>query len=454
MTTIADAGEDDSTADLFDLLVLKPLARLESVWEPVNLVIDGIDQAEPGVRHLIVDAIADLVGRSELAHVRVIVGIRSGSVLEELPGLAGMRRIELFPPAPGEIARAVARHGLAGDSAWEQRLVELLQQTEAGGWLLARLLTEIGDDLPGDVAVDSRLDALVKQRIRCALDATAPAQASSIAAVLAVLAAAGSGPIMPVKLLRDAVAVLGHQLSLRGVRDIVVALGVLISRGNSGTRLEMLGLAHQDFLASTRDEAARIGVSSIEAHQNISCAVQAKAGDRAAEYARTTGVRHHLACGDSAAAVQLLANSETVRAADNRDLWAAWLPLFVETLGTAHPDCRVARFHLAHWLGETGDLNAAVIGFECLLADTAEAVGPDDVEVFLIRGCLAHWRGMSGEPQEAVAEFEFLLADCVRVLGSDHPDTLDIRDDLADWRGQSGDAVAAVGEYEQLPGTP
>ncbi|MFI9405821.1 tetratricopeptide repeat protein [Nocardia sp. NPDC052316] len=449
-TAVADAGGDVSTAELFDLLVLTPLARLESTWEPINLVVDGIDQAESGVRKLIVSAVVDLASRSDLTHVRVIVGIRSGTGIDELAAFAGVHRIELSPPTVGELARAVASRGPTSDSEWEQCVGQLLRQSEAGGWLLARLLTEITDARACKAAADGGLNALVKERIRCVFGTAAPAPIDSVAAALAVLAAAGSGPIMPIELLRDAVVVLGHHLSIREVRDVVVALGALISRGNSGTRQEMLGMAHQDFVSPTQDEATRIGVSVVEAHHAISTAILSVDGDRTAEYARAAGVRHHLAYGDSAAAVQLLAASETVRAADNRDLWAAWLPLFVETLGSVHPDCRTAQFHLAHWLGETGELNAAVTSFERLLHDCVSVNGPDDVEVFLIRGSLAHWRGSSGDPRGAVREFECLLADCVRVLGPDHPDTLDVRDDLADWRGESGDAIAAVAEYEQL----
>ncbi|MGX1772053.1 tetratricopeptide repeat protein [Nocardia brasiliensis] len=448
--TVVAAGADDETADVFDLLVLEPLARIESNWEPVNLVIDGIDQAEPGVRQLIVSAIADLVGRAELAHVRLIVGIRSGTGVDELPTFANMHRVELRPPTAGEIVRSIAMRERRSDPLREQRLAELLQQTDAGGWLLARLLNEISDDHVLEVVADGGLAGLLEERIRCALGPSAPASVSAIAAVLAVLAAAGSGPILPVELLRDAVAVLGHQLPVRAIRDIVVELGVLVSRGNSGTGHEMLGLSHQDFVDSTQTEAARLGVPETAAHRAISAAILAASGGPTAEYARAAGVRHHLACGDSEAAVQLLATSETVRASDNRDMWSAWLPLFVETLGSVHPDCRTARFHLAHWLGETGDLPAAVAGFESLLTESSAAIGPDEVEILLIRGCLAHWRGSCGAADEAVREFERLLVDSVRVLGPDHPDTLDVRDDLADWRGESGDVAAAVAEYEQL----
>ncbi|WP_280429298.1 tetratricopeptide repeat protein [Nocardia brasiliensis] len=447
---IEAAGADNEAADVFDLLVLEPLARIESDWEPVNLVIDGIDQAEFGVRQLIVSAIADLVGRPELEHVKLIVGIRSGTGIDELPPFVGMHRVELCPPTAEDIARSIAMYQRRSDPLREQRLAELLQQTDAGGWLLARLLNEISDDRVLDGVTEGGLAVLLEERIRCALGPGAPAPVSATAAVLAVLAAAGSGPILPVELLRDALAALGHEVSVRGIRDIVVELGVLVSRGNSGTGHEMLGLSHQDFVDATQQEAARLGVRAIDAHRAISAAILTASGDSAADYARAAGVRHHLACGNAEAAVQLLAASETVRATDNRDMWAAWLPLFVETLGSVHPDCRTARFHLAHWQGETGDWPAAVAGFESLLTDGLASVGPDDAEILLIRGCLAHWRGSGGDADEAVREFERLLADCARVLGADHPDTLDIRDDLADWRGESGDVAAAVAEYEQL----
>jgi hypothetical protein len=84
--------------------------------------------------------------------------------------------------------------------------------------------------------------------------------------------------------------------------------------------------------------------------------------------------------------------------------------------------------------------DAAVAGFEALLADSERVLGPDHRDTLAARAHLASDRGEAGDVAGAVAEFEALLEE-LRVLRADHPATLTAGAHLAYWRGEAGDAT-------------
>ncbi|MFI7671978.1 tetratricopeptide repeat protein, partial [Nocardia sp. NPDC049526] len=454
-TSIAStSAADGSEVDVFESMVLEPLARIPTRWQPINIVIDGLDQAESGTRDLILAALTKLVGGDELEHVKLLVGIREGDGLEDQPLFTGIHHIQIPAPTLEEIARvADAAHDVASRalddtvSDWQRWITRLQGQSDVGGWLLARLLTELDSDDALEIRGGITLSELVAKRVRQALHTTDTAASRPIPALLAVLTAAGSGPVLPVELLHAALTALGHTVTDGGLRDSVVALGMLISRGNPGTPEERLGLAHEEFLTPIAAEVDRLGTSVIDAHQAITTALENVAGDRSVTYARGAGARHYLACGEPDAALNLLTAFDTPRPADNRDTWASWLPLINQTLGPGHPDNLVARHHLACWRGESGDIAGAIIELERLLADSLRFLGPDHPSTLTSRGNLAYWRG---DIRAAITEYERLLADNLRVLGPDHPNTFATRHNLAYWRSESGDIRAAITEHKRL----
>ncbi|MFD0360857.1 hypothetical protein ACFQZZ_05270 [Nocardia sp. GCM10030253] len=260
-----------------------------------------------------------------------------------------------------------------------------------GGWLFARLLIELGPAATDGV---TEFDVAVEQRVRAAIRSGDPEIAGAVGSLLAVLVAAGVGPVLPLELLEAAMAAMGVALESARIRDLTVGLGVLVSRSDPGTSHESLGVTHGRLVAALQIECDRLGVTVVDAHRAILAAIERTGADRAARYARGSAPRHYLACGDTAAAVEYLVHLETSRAADNRDLWTAWLPSITAVSGEDHPDALAARGHLAFARGASGDLAGAI------------------------------------------AEYEWLLVVQLRVLGAGHPDLLRSRDNLAYWRGQ------------------
>ena len=73
--------------------------------------------------------------------------------------------------------------------------------------------------------------------------------------ILTVLAAAGTGPVLPLPLLRLASEKLGGPSRIGSVRDTLVRLRRLVVRGRPGTEDEQVGLFHatlHDYLSAGR----------------------------------------------------------------------------------------------------------------------------------------------------------------------------------------------------------
>ncbi|MEC3953785.1 tetratricopeptide repeat protein [Nocardia sp. CDC153] len=446
--------DPDILPDQIELVVLLPLALVRPLFGQITLIIDGLDQPEEGAKAQICAAIGELTRRANLAHVRAIVGIRHSTEAETIPDLVHQEVYWIDAPTDHDIIATVREaHSIArsrdGGPEWQQWLSSIRTQTTAGGWLLARLMIELrtlDDDDIGQIA----LDTLIQRRIHQAVDDSGPDAADAIAAVLAVVAAAGSGPVFPLSLLHVALPALGITTPASRIRDLIANLGALISRGNPGTSNESLGLAHTDFQQSIQWHLSEHGIAPRDAHYAILAAINCTQTDAVTKYARDSAVRHYLAVGDPEGAILHLNSLNTANAADNRDRWETWLPLFIGTLGPDHPDTFITRSNLASWRGESGDLAGAITEFEQLLADRLRVLGPEHPYILATRNNLASWRGENGDVTGAITEYEQLLTDRLRVLGPDHPDTLATRNNLAAWRGESGDVTGAIAEFEQL----
>lgn len=456
-------ARDQQLRTSFEREIVLPLRDCRAPGLRVRILIDGIDQPGPGGRDQILRAIADLTrdNLGELQHVHVLVGMRSDSGVEARPELDHAHRTFLDPPTQADL-----RHVLPAASS---TLLE--HMGPSGGWLLARLISETQAAAPAAHAWPAAvtLDTVVRARFDSAL----PRMSFPGAGVLltSVLVAAGVGAVLPIEL---AASIIGSGSSLTFVRDMLVELGTLVSRGKPGTSEEMVGVAHSEFInilesavvdhtkMVLRDADAEHSPTFAEAerfpratHARILLALEelestGKATPNIARYALNAAPRHHLAVGDGEGAIRAMLKMTTYRAADNRDRWAAWLPTFQEQLGPDHRATWIARNNHAYWRGEAGDVHGAVAELEELVPQHRQALGESNPDTFVTRNNLSRWRGEAGNVDEAIAELKVLLADRIRVLGERHPDTLVTRNQLAGWQGEAGAAAPAVIELESL----
>ncbi|MGW4769081.1 tetratricopeptide repeat protein [Nocardia sp. NPDC004278] len=447
------AAKGDVQFNIFEIAVLLPLARMVKPGRRINIVIDGLDQPESGNRSLIMAAISGLTGHEGLAHVRVIVGFREGVGIEAESVIGHAHLIKLRAPSVHEVFEATMneRHN-AGPSGPEW--IDEFLQAPAGGWLLARLLNELGESSASGLSrlglADINLADLVQRRVAKALDPLAAGDRSHATAVLDTIVAAGIGAKLPLSLLRAALEHQGVVLSGSRIRDYTVIFGALIGRSSPGVSKELVGIAHQALLDPIMEVLDRIRCDPVQAHRAIVSAIEVAGEELTIEYARGSAARHYLACGRPEAAFAYLQSAASDRAADTRDLWLSWLPAFTEVLGPDHRVTLAVRHNIAFWRSESGETGTAIQEFEALAADQTRCLGGDDRDTFTTRNFLAWWRGMDGAPASAVVEFEQLLADQLPVLGPEDPNTLRTRHNLGFWRGRIGKTAQAVSDLEDL----
>jgi tetratricopeptide (TPR) repeat protein len=444
--------------------VVLPLARLHPEVA-IPIIIDGLDQPEPGAAELIAAAMTELSGTAGCEQVRVITGIRPGDAYEPL--LALLPQAQTLPvaaPTSAEIAEALRRRLRASAPGLDaDQLSELLAADPAGGWVLARLLADLAArTLTTDTNTDAltptwlhdqvSLEELITARITLALDPGHIGDPELTQQILALCTAAGVGPVLPIQLIAAALAPRDAKpLSLPRIRNCLPAHGALLARGRPGTNHETLGLAHDLYqIPATRHLNTTDTALDWAHHRIITTALANKDVDAINAYWHTAAPHHYLAVDAPAEAINHLQSLDTGRAGDNRDRWASWLPAFTAKLGPDHPSTLTTRSNLADWRGEAGDVSHAVDEYEALLADQLRVLGPDHPDTLTTRHNLAGWIGNAGDVAGAIGGFEALLADQLRALGPDHPDTLKTRNQLAGWRGKAGDVSHAVDEFEAL----
>jgi len=216
---------------------------------------------------------------------------------------------------------------------------------------------------------------------------------------------------------------------------------------------EHVGIAHTAF-ADALTQDPRLGVDRVrDAHRalvDLDGAGQTADADALSAYVTVARPRHLLLSGNPGAPLAAIQESIGPRAADSRDQWATWLPLFEDELGLDHPDTLTARSNVAYWRGDAGDAAGAAAAFEELLGDYLRVLGPDHPDTLKTRHDIAYWRGTAGDSAGAAAASQELLAGFVRVLGPDHPLTLKTRQSIARWCGMAGDPAGTVAALDEL----
>jgi len=200
----------------------------------IEMILDGLDQVAPGNRAGFDDLIHTLTSHPDLEQVRLIVGARTPPP----PPIADHAAIDtLRPPTwndiaatiPNDAVTAALPHGTDGDEPAE------------GGWLTGRIAALLAAP-PPSATLAGVADAFIQQ----ALDRLPDADREPAEGILAILALAGLGPVMPITVLEAALTQLGRPLERAHLRTLTIALLPLIQRGRPGTDDEHLGIAHQE----------------------------------------------------------------------------------------------------------------------------------------------------------------------------------------------------------------
>jgi hypothetical protein len=407
---------------------------------PVRLAVDGLDQLTAQAAPAVHAALRTLAGDPGLGRVKLVVTARPDATLP--PGAV---TLELDRVDDEYLERYLQRRGLPTAT------VSAVSQRAEGNWLVARLLADLAvdGDLPAG-QLPAGLQGAYRQELRRAGSKDPTRWETALRPVLAVLAAAGVGPVLPMALLCAVSGRLGGPEEPARVRDVLVQLRGLVVRGAPGTPEEHVGVFHTT-LADYLLTDPGVGIDGPVAHAALVDAIDELApaqdhdpADRLHRYAASAEAEHLWAAGRPQQVFAALRARQSHIPAANLARWDAWQPRIQAALGADHPSTLATRHQVAYWTGHTGDIAGALRLSRELFAAKERVLGTDHPSTLATRHEVVYWTGQDGDAAGALRLSRELFAAKERVLGTDHPSTLAARHQIAYWTGQDGDAAGAL----------
>ena len=434
--------EDLERQDALTRLVVGPLRELQVTGaRRLRLIVDGLDQLDGAARDGVLAAARVLASEPLLSGVRMLLTGRS----EVLDG-------QVLPAAVVRLGAPPAEelHGYLRQRGVPATLAEVIE-ANVRSWLDARLFADLvgGGGTAEQTAGPGTLTELYGRAVAAAVGRLG---AGPAAAALAVLTAAGAGPVLPVQLLADALGRLtATPISTKQARDLLVALGGLVIRARAGTAGEHVGLFHETLVGHLgTSPAADVDVPG--GHQALVGAVEADAAAPHPVYRGYAAARlpdHLWATGRYTDALSAVYTTLGHRAADNAQVLFQWVERATAMLGPDHPQTLTAANNLAYAYQAAGDLGRALPLYEQTLTDTRRVLGPDHPDTLAAANNLASAYESAGDLGRAVPLYEQTLTDTRRVLGPNHPQTLTAANNLAGAYQAAGDLGRALPLYEQ-----
>ncbi|MGC1720598.1 MAG: NACHT domain-containing protein, partial [Isosphaeraceae bacterium] len=355
--------------------VLGPLRWLGG-GEAIRVVIDGLDQLATASSAAVHAALDALVTDPGLSRVRLVVTSRP-----DTPRPAGASEVRLDVAPDADIHSDLARRKVA------ESLHGAIAVRAGGNWLIASLLADQALKAPGisPESFPSDLAGLYAQNLRQAGAWATESWRGEFRPVLGALAAAGVGPILPLKLLCAASACLGGPDRPPRVRDRLVDLRGLVVRARPGTDDEHVGLFHQTLADYLLDPASDpFGIDPQEPHRALAEAIAELApaeshdpADPLHRYAAAREAEHLWTLGEYGRVVKSLAYRQSVIPAENLKRWQSWKARIESKLGPGHPDTLTTRHNIASWTGEVGEAREALRLYRELLPDQERVLGRD-----------------------------------------------------------------------------
>ncbi|MEO6117127.1 MAG: ATP-binding protein [Pseudolysinimonas sp.] len=242
---VPEGVADDRDAADRDLIL--PLRRLTG-HDVIYILFDGIEQVSPGQLPAVIDLVSRLSSPADarLSGVRIIVGARSNFIVASHPGLEHAETVTLPAPAWVDVAAAIKDPAITA-------VVPDGDGEVPGGWLTVRLAGAMRT-APASFTIADLARSYME-----GLQRDMRVDRDHLKALLLLLAAAGTGPVLPIAVLQRAMNEIGEGRPLTEIRTVLSALGPLVQRGNPSQETEHVGLAHAEIanaILENRDDAA------------------------------------------------------------------------------------------------------------------------------------------------------------------------------------------------------
>jgi tetratricopeptide (TPR) repeat protein len=415
------------TASAFDSAVSGPISHLDR-RSRLLIGVDGVDQLGTIDRRRLLEAFTDIPGAALIVTGRTVPDVEVEATIQ-------------LPETDQESVGELLEH-LVDDVRARSRIAAAC----AGEWLLARILAGLWhaghfESLLPDAGPDEVFTVAIAA-------ARANMPDAPLDDALTILATAPPGAWMPLGLFTAALAVRSNGIDQVKVRDILVALGELVSRADPGTNLERVGPAH-DLIAAYI--AAMIGPDQLaEAHGRVADAISEATGTPTPGWTSYTQQRqsdHLWRAGKHSEAIEALPELDTP--ADTLSLWQLWGQRVLE-LNPEHRVVLTVRQRIAFWAREADDLDLALAESAALLPDQRRVLGPDHRSVLETRILIAVVTGQAGDYRGALEQLTKLLSELRGILGPEDQLTLMARLNKAMMTGQAGDYRGALEQLAQL----
>jgi energy-coupling factor transporter ATP-binding protein EcfA2 len=417
----------------------------------IRLVIDGLDELDEPTQNSLRNAVSD---------VHPHQNVQLQFVLTARPGAArpiGAHELAITPPGDDVISAYMGERGVV------EEFVPQLVSRASGNWLQAYLLAgqALQEDFnPAQLSAEPSLPELYERELLNAGAGNRDRWEGVLRPVLAVAAAAGVGPVLPIEVAIAATSSLGGPRTRTRLHDGLVRLSGLVVRDEPGLDQERVGIFHQslcdDYIFRT-DAGVQFPVDVAEAHGAVADALRElappdmyDADDPLQQYAILTEPEHLWASGRIAEVLDSLNRPRRVRPPDERDRWRLWSERFRDRLGPDHADTLSARERLARFTGQAGDPGGAREQYALLMPALERLWGPNDERTLDAKNTQAFNVGCAGDPEAAAAQYRLLVPLFEKFSGADATDTLNARENYARFLGEAGNPAAARDQLAQL----
>jgi hypothetical protein len=367
-------AQEFSALDAFERRVAGPLRWLKPEGT-LRLVVDGLDRLTTGTSQLVQKALTALTEDPVLSFVHLLV---TGRPETYVPPRALPLTMDLA--APEDLRAYLLRRGINPGSH------DAIVERAAGNWLVAQLLADLAADPAFEpAALPSSLTELYAEALLRAGATDTKQWREMLRPVLGVLAAAGVGPVLPLKLLAAASGRLEGPARPTPIHDVLFDMRGFVARSAPGTDQEQAGLFHQtlaDYLLGP--SAGPFGIDPQEPHAALAAAIDTLAPmarhnrrDPLHHYAEAREAEHLWAIGDYERALASLSVRNSVIPAENLMRHGSWHLRAQGDLGRDHPLTLAIRNDVAYWTGEAGDAREALRLSQELLPDRDRVLGPD-----------------------------------------------------------------------------
>ncbi|WP_316227997.1 tetratricopeptide repeat protein [Bradyrhizobium sp. SZCCHNR3015] len=430
-------AEEFNALDAFERLIGGPLCRITPDG-PVRLIFDGW-----GSSHATQRALNTLASDPVLPFLHVLITARPET---PVPPRAQSLTIEL---ATTEDLRAyLTRRRI--DPASHEAIIG----RAAGNWLVAQLLADrvAADPARDTAALPPDLAALYTEALVRAGAADSDRWRTVLRPVLGVLAAAGVGPVLPLKLLAAASGDLGGPSRPTPIHDVLFDMRGFVARSAPGSENEQVGLFHKTLADYLFDASAGpFGIDSEEPHAALVWAIDALAPmdrhdsrDPLHRYAEAREALHLWTLRHYESALDSIASRRSVIPAENLRRHEWWFPYIEKEFGVDHSVTLLTRRKIANMTSDVGDRKSALLLHQKLSLDQERVLGADHWDTLNVRNSIAFLTAQNGDDETALRLSKELLPDAARALGPDHPLTLTIRNNIAYSLGKTGDLRTAL----------